>query len=123
MTNVLGKDYMQLICLKIGTVIYFSPNKFEDLEKNFTCIHYKVEKFNKDTVCELPDFKDVTEQISHANANGNGPVFMFCVNGFLSAAIAARYVVENTKGANKQLAIASVMSKRYDNKDIPSWLF
>ena len=48
---------------------------------------------------------------------------MFCINGYLSAAVAARYIMEKTKGANKQLAIASIMSKRYENKDMPSWLF
>lgn len=61
MTNVLSKDYMQLKTLKISTIIYFSPNKFEDLEANFNCVHYKVETFNKDTVCELPEFKEITD--------------------------------------------------------------
>lgn len=34
--------------LNIKTVIHMTPNKFEDLEKNFDCIHYEARHFDKD---------------------------------------------------------------------------
>lgn len=51
------------------------------------------------------------------------PIFIFCVNGHLAAALAIKIVMETNKTFTKELAVAYVMSKRYEIKDMPSWLY
>lgn len=34
--------------LNIKTVIYMTPNKFDDLEKHYDCIHFEAKHFDKD---------------------------------------------------------------------------
>ena len=46
--------------LGIKTIIHFTPEKFEHLEKEFMCIHYEVRHFNKDL--EL-NFEEIIQQI------------------------------------------------------------
>jgi hypothetical protein len=46
-----------------------------------------------------------------------------CVNGFLSGAIAAKLIMETNKTFNRELAMAYVMGKRYELKDMPGWLY
>ena len=48
LTNVLSKDYVQLKMLGIKTIVHFTPQKFDSLEKDFNCIHYEVKTFNKE---------------------------------------------------------------------------
>lgn len=48
---------------------------------------------------------------------------LMCVNGFLSGAIATRLIMESNKTFNRELAMAYVMGKRYELKDMPGWLY
>ena len=50
-------------------------------------------------------------------------MFIFCVNGYIAAALAIRIVMETNKAFNKELAVAYVMNKRYEIKDMPSWFY
>ena len=52
-----------------------------------------------------------------------GPVFIMCINGMLSSAVACEYVMRTNKVFTKELAMASIMNKRYENKDMPGWLY
>ena len=70
--------------LGIKTIIHFTPERFEHLEKEFTCIHYEVRHFNKDI--EL-NFEEIIQQIVELQQQKD-PIFIFCINGFLSGAIA-----------------------------------
>lgn len=61
LTNVLSRDFVQLKMLGIKTVVHFTPEKFESLEKEFNCIHYEVKIFNKEL--ETLPIHTITEQI------------------------------------------------------------
>lgn len=61
LTNVLSKDYVQLKMLGIKTIVHFTPQKFDSLEKEFNCIHYEVKTFNKEL--ETLPIHTITEQI------------------------------------------------------------
>lgn len=50
-------------------------------------------------------------------------MLIFCVNGFLSAAVAIKLLMETNKTFSKELAVAYVMNKRYEMKDMPNWLY
>jgi hypothetical protein len=54
---------------------------------------------------------------------GKGPVFVFDVNGFLAGAIAIKVLMSTNKTFSKELAVAYVMNKRYELRDMPSWLY
>ncbi len=41
----------------------------------------------------------------------------------LSGAICVKLIMEYNKSFNKELAMAYVMGKRYELKDIPTWLY
>ena len=61
LTNVLSKDYVQLKMLGIKTIVHFTPQKFDSLEKEFNCIHYEVKTFNKEL--ETLPIHSITDQI------------------------------------------------------------
>lgn len=107
--------------LGVKTIIHLSPERFEDLDKNFECHHIEVKLFNKEL--ELIDLGVITDMVENAINDKKGPVFLFCVNGFLSSAIACSYLMRTNKVLNKELAMASIMSKRYENKDMPGWVY
>ena len=65
----------------------------------------------------------ISEQVISIINEGKGPVFIFCVNGFLSGAIAIKVQMATNKTFTKELAVAYVMNKRYELKDMPSWLY
>ena len=48
LTNVMSHDFMQLKMLGIKSVVCFTPDKFESLEKDFNVIHYEVKHFSKE---------------------------------------------------------------------------
>lgn len=41
----------------------------------------------------------------------------------MSAAVAGQYIMRTNKVLNKELAMASIMTKRYETKDMPAWLY
>lgn len=51
------------------------------------------------------------------------PMFIFCVNGYLSSAVAIKLLMETNKAFSKEIAVAYVMNKRYELKDMPNWLY
>lgn len=86
----MGIDNVQLKMLGIKSIVHLTPKKFDQLEtEGFDCIHYKIENFNKD-IEEFFDLNGIVEQILTIVNEGKGPVFIFCVNGFLSGAIAIK---------------------------------
>lgn len=123
LTNVLSKDYVQLKMLGIKTIVHFTPQKFDSLEKEFNCIHYEVKTFNKEL--ETLPIHTITDQIQAQVLDKKEclPVFIFCVNGLLSGAVAIKLQMELNKTFSKELAVAYVMGKRYELKDMPNWLY
>lgn len=123
LTNVLSRDFVQLKMLGIKTVVHFTPERFESLEKEFNCIHYEVKTFNKEL--ETLPIHTITEQIQSQvlDKKEKLPMFIFCVNGYLSGAVAVKLLMETNKTFSKELAVASVMNKRYELKDMPHWLY
>ncbi len=51
------------------------------------------------------------------------PVLIFDVSGMLSAAICIKVMLDSNKVWSKEIATAFIMNKRYEAKDIPSWLY
>ena len=51
------------------------------------------------------------------------PIFIFDVNGMIAAAVAIKLMMETNKTFNKELAVAYIMNKRYELKDMPGWLY
>ena len=121
LTNVMSKDLVQLKMLKCMTIVYLTPEPMPELEKDFDCIHFPVKLFNKDL--EMQSFEPVVDKIEEIHKTSEYPVFLFCVNGFLSSAIACQYLMRVNSTFSKELAMASVMAKRYENKDMPGWLY
>ena len=48
---------------------------------------------------------------------------MFCVSGMISGAVAVKVQMDTNKTYSKEMAVAYVMSKRYELKDMQAWLF
>ena len=61
--------------------------------------------------------------IEESIENKEGPVLILCINGLLSSAVACEYVMRTNKALNKELAMTYIMGKRYENKDMPGWLY
>jgi hypothetical protein len=53
----------------------------------------------------------------------NIPVLVFDLTGLISAAICARVMLLINKAWPKEIAMAYIMNKRYEVKDMPAWLF
>ena len=68
LTNVLSKDYKQLKMLNIKTIIHMTPNKFDDLEKHFDCIHYEARHFDKDLE-SLLDLNEILTELQQLIEN------------------------------------------------------
>lgn len=123
LTNVLSRDFVQLKMLGIKTVVHFTPERFESLEKEFNCIHYEVKTFTKEL--ETLPIHTITEQlqVQVLDKKEKLPMLIFCVNGYLSGAVATKLLMETNKTFSKELAVAYVMNKRYELKDMPHWLY
>ena len=122
MMNVLDKENEQLRLLGIKTIVYFSPDKFEHLETNeaFKCHHFEVKEHDKPDI----DIDMVAELIVNEIKNKeNAPVFVFDVSGILSAAICCKVMIETNRAWSKEIATAFIINKRYEAKDMPSWLY
>jgi len=123
MTNVMSKEYTQLKMLGIKTVVYFSPEKFDDLEANFeTCIHHRV----KETEKPLLDFDALSTQLQGliSQKPSGAPIFMFCVSGTISGALAIKLTMDTNKTFMKELAATYIMQKRFELRDgIQPWLY
>lgn len=120
MMNVIDKDQVQLELLGIKTIIYLSPGKFEHLEEKFNCVHIQVnEKEHPDI-----DFDQISELIlAEFTKKEKTPILIFCLTGFISAAICTKVMLEKNRAWSKEIAMAYVLNKRYEVKDIPSWLY
>lgn len=119
MMNVLDKRNEQLSSLGIKTIVYFSPNKFEHLETNtdFTCFHYEVKEHEKPDIDFDIIAKQVTDEIK------KGPVFIFDVSGIVSSALCIKVMLETNRAWSKEIATAFIINKRYEAKEMPSWLY
>ena len=110
--------------LGIKTVIHFTPQKFETLEAQFNCIHFQVEKFDKDlSSLDLKLFVDKIHEVMSDQTKL--PAMMLCVNGYLSGAVATRLLMDITPTFmnRRELAMAYITQRRYELKDMPVWLF
>lgn len=119
MMNVLDKNNNQLKWLGIKTIIYLSPNKFEHLESNqeFTCHYFEMKEHEK----PLIDF-DIISQLVLEEIK-KAPVFVFDVSGILSAAVCLKVMVDSNRAWSKEIAMAFIINKRYEAKDMPAWLY
>lgn len=107
--------------LGVKTIVYLTPDVFEGMDKEFNCIHIEVKNFGPEL--EVISLSDITNKVGEAIKNKQGPVFLFCINGFLSSAVACEYVMRTNKAFSKEIAMAYIMNKRYENKDMPAWLY
>jgi len=71
----------------------------------------------------LIDFDALSDEVMGLIAAKKGPVFIFCVSGQISAALAIKISLDTNKMYNKETAVAYVMTKRYETKDMEPWLF
>ena len=118
----MNKDFVQLKMLGVKTIVHFTPQKLDYLENDFECIHYEIKVFSQEL--EFLDLQLFVDQIKLLLDNKEKqPIFIFCVNGMLSGAICVKLIMEYNKSFNKELAMAYVMGKRYELKDIPTWLY
>ena len=51
------------------------------------------------------------------------PVFVFDISGILSAALCVKVMLETNRAWSKEIATAFIINKRYEAKDMPSWLY
>lgn len=117
MMNTLDKDNLQLSFLGIKTVVYFAPEKFEHLEAKFSCHHVEAVERNK------PDIDmDALAQLVITEMK-QGPVFVFDISGILSAALCIKVMMETNRAWSREIATAFIINKRYETKDMPSWLY
>lgn len=56
-------------------------------------------------------------------AKAQQPILILCVNGMLSGALAVKLTMELNKVFTRELAMAYVSNKRYELRDMPTWLF
>lgn len=111
--------------LGIKTVIHFTPQKFDTLEAQFNCVHFQVEKFDKELLQSL-EIKLFVDKIHEVMSDESKlPVMMLCVNGQLSGAVATRLLMDITPAFmnRRELAMAYVTQRRYELKEMPVWLF
>lgn len=70
------------------------------------------------------DFDIIVEQIlSDIKSEEKRPVLVFDVSGIISAAICVKVMLETNRAWSKEIAMAYIINKRYEAKDIPSWLY
>ena len=122
MMNVLDKQNEQLRILGIKTIVYMAPNKFEHLETNeaFKCHHFEIKEQDKPDI----DIDVIAELIiTSIKSVESAPVFVFDVSGILSAAICCKVMLESNRAWSKEIATAFIINKRYEAKDMPSWLY
>ena len=50
-------------------------------------------------------------------------MLIFCISGQVSAAVAMKVMIETNKAWSKEIAMAYIINKRYEAKDIQPWLF
>jgi protein tyrosine phosphatase (PTP) superfamily phosphohydrolase (DUF442 family) len=66
--------------------VYFTPEKFEDLHKQFEhCVHVQV----KEPESPRLDLDDISEMVENMMKT-QGPVFMFCVSGMVAGGVAIK---------------------------------
>mmetsp|Transcript_33222 Transcript_33222/g.32322 ORF Transcript_33222/g.32322 Transcript_33222/m.32322 type:complete len:198 (+) Transcript_33222:384-977(+) len=120
MMNVVDKKEVHLNLLGIKTIIYFTPGKFEELEGKYNCIHHEVQQNER----PLLDIETVCDYIiNELQTKENTPILVFCINGVISSAVCTRVMLRTNKAWSKEIALAYIMNKRYEAKDMPSWLF
>jgi hypothetical protein len=85
----------------------------------FKCHHFEVKEHEKPEL----DIELAAEIILTEIKEGRGPVFVFDISGLISAAICVKVMLETNKAWSKEIATAFVFNKRYEAKDMPSWLY
>ena len=113
--NVLSD--VQLNLLGIRQIMYLTPARFEDLDRNFVTEWIKMKEKDK----PLIDFDTISTKLGQMLAEG--PVFVFCLTGNLSGALAIKYVMDTNKVFTLELATTFVLQRRYELMEIPPWLF
>lgn len=72
---------------------------------------------------DLQVFVDQIKALIAPEAKEKQPILILCVNGMLSGALAVKLTMELNKVFTRELAMAYVTNKRYELKDMPTWLF
>ena len=57
------------------------------------------------------------------NKKENVPILIFDISGMLSAALGVKIMLETNKAWSKEIAMAYIINKRYEAKDMPAWLY
>ena len=120
MINVLDKNYGQLSKLSIKTVISMSPNKFEHLEevKDIESFHFELNEPTKPDI----HFDEIITLVLAQIKEGK-KTLIFDASGMLSAAIGVKLMLETNKAWSKEIAMAYIINKRYEARDMPAWLY
>ena len=69
------------------------------------------------------EMDEISEMVQKLIKEGKGPVFMFCVSGQVAGGVAIKIQMDTNVNYSKEMAVAYVMSKRYELKDMKPWLF
>ncbi len=73
---------------------------------------------------EKPDLDiDLIAELILTEIKTAAPVFIFDLSGILSAAICCKVMLESNKAWSKEIATLFIINKRYEAKDMPSWLY
>ena len=106
--------------LKVKTIFYFAPEQFPGLDKHFNCVHIPLKEPEK----PLLDLDDLSAQVQQLMKNPEtGPVFLMCVSGNVSGALAMKIVMDTNATFSKELATGYVMTKRYELNNIQPWIY
>lgn len=87
-------------------------------------MHYEVTTFSKElALLDLQGFVDQIKALLAPEAKEKQPILIMCVNGMLSGALAVKLTMELNKVFTRELAMAYVTNKRYELREMPTWLF
>lgn len=106
--------------LGIKTIVYFTPGKFEHLHEEFNCMFIEAkEKEHPDLDIEAP----VEYILELMQKKEKTPILVFCLTGMISAAVCTRVMLQTNKAWSKEIALAYILNKRYECREMPSWLY
>eukprot|EP00347_Sterkiella_histriomuscorum_P023666 403333809 len=122
MMNVIDKSNFQVSSLGFKTIIYISSQKFDHLHElpNMNVLHFEAHEPSKPQI----DFDAIIQQVlTLISTKEQTPILIFDVSGILSAAVGVKIMLETNKAWSKEIAMAYIINKRYEAKDMPSWLY
>ncbi|CDW84256.1 UNKNOWN [Stylonychia lemnae] len=122
MMNTMDAGNLQISSLGFKTIIYLTPKRFEHIDnlQGVTTHYFELQEPSKPQVPFDEIIKTVLEELQ---SKVNLPILIFDVSGIISAAIGVKIMLETNKAWSKEIAMAYILNKRYEAKDMPSWLY